>query len=336
MIGLSDYWYIACPTARLSKRPLAVTVLEHELVIFRDAGGAARALLDRCAHRGVRLSLGRCEADGTIECPYHGWRYDGAGHCTAIPSQREGVGAQQRIEIPAFPCAERDGYVWVWIGRPGRSPGPVPRTPDFAGRRWIQSTCDQKYPWTMGIENNVDIAHPAFAHPFTHPSWYLRRIKGLSDTDTELRLEENGLLAFAPIASGLDADPPKRPYFMLRFELPDRVRVDFWLGPLQFTVLMHFIPTGERSCRMETCVTNPFYGFRRVSLAKSEGSVPRQDRVLMESVRPDYVPGSRSEYSVAADASTLLARRIVELAANGLWEEKRHSLPSRKIVSARM
>ncbi|MGE4606819.1 MAG: hypothetical protein AAEJ52_08775 [Myxococcota bacterium] len=31
MIGLSGYWYIACPAARLRKRPLAVTVLEFEL-----------------------------------------------------------------------------------------------------------------------------------------------------------------------------------------------------------------------------------------------------------------------------------------------------------------
>ncbi len=212
----------------------------------------------------------------------------------------------------------------------------MPSIPDFESRRWIQSAWPQAYPWTLGIENNVDIAHPALAHPFTHPSWYLRRIAGLRESDIELRLEANGLLLFAPTTSGPNADPPTRPYFKSRFELPDRVRVDFWVGPLQFTVLMHFVPTGGRSCRMDSCVTNPFYGFRRVKLARSESSVPRQDRVLMESVSAEPIPGVRPECNVPSDAPTLLARRIIELAATGLWEEKRDSLPSRKIVTARM
>ena len=87
---------------------------------------------------------------------------------------------------------------------------------------------------------------------------------------------------------------------------------------------------------MESCVTNPFYGFRRVSLARSESGVPRQDRVLMESVQHEPLLGIRPEYNVPADAPTLLGRRIIELVATGLWEEKRDSLPSRKIVTARM
>ena len=147
--------------------------------------------------------------------------------------------------------------------------------------------------------------------------------RGPLESDTEVRLEQEGLVVFAPVTSGVDAPIPARPYFMLRFELPDRVRVDFWVGPIQFTVLMHFVPTGERSCRLESCVTNPVPGFRHVRLSKGESSVPRQDRVLMESVSQETPPGIRHEYSVPADAPTLLARRIIELAAEGLWEEKR-------------
>ncbi|MGH8565884.1 MAG: Rieske 2Fe-2S domain-containing protein [Gammaproteobacteria bacterium] len=32
-------------------------------------------LIDRCCHRGARLSLGTV-TDGHLACGYHGWRYD--------------------------------------------------------------------------------------------------------------------------------------------------------------------------------------------------------------------------------------------------------------------
>jgi len=332
MIGLPDYWYIACPALRLRERPLSARVLEHDIVVFRDADGRPSALADRCPHRGVPLSLGRREADGTLECRYHGWRFDGAGRCTKVPSLRAGQ-VPQPAEVPSFACAERDGYIWVWIGR--RAPAGVPGIADFATRRWVQSSWPQEFAWTLGIENNLDLAHAGFAHPWTHPAWYLRRLFGSRETETELRLEDHGLLEFIPATSGPDAPLPERPTFMSRFELPDRVRVDFWMGPLAFTVLMHFVPTGEHSCRLELCVSNPFYGLRRVKLTRREPGVPRQDRILMESVRQP-MGATRPEYSVPADAPTLLARRIIELASNGLWEEKRESLPRRKIVSARI
>jgi phenylpropionate dioxygenase-like ring-hydroxylating dioxygenase large terminal subunit len=54
-------------------------------VLFRDDAGKPHALLNRCCHRGVQLSLGKV-VDGAIACRYHGWRYDGSGRCIHIPS----------------------------------------------------------------------------------------------------------------------------------------------------------------------------------------------------------------------------------------------------------
>src|ERR1041385_5261181 len=68
---LRDYWYIACAASRLGAAPLAIKVLDQELVVFKDASGGAHALLDRCCHRGARLSLGTV-TDGALACGYHG------------------------------------------------------------------------------------------------------------------------------------------------------------------------------------------------------------------------------------------------------------------------
>ena len=75
---LDRHWYVGCLSQELRRRPLARTVLDLPLVLFRDRHGAPAALLDRCPHRNVPLSAGRC-LDGEIECGYHGWRFATAG-----------------------------------------------------------------------------------------------------------------------------------------------------------------------------------------------------------------------------------------------------------------
>jgi nitrite reductase/ring-hydroxylating ferredoxin subunit len=47
--------------------------------------GSWRAFADVCPHRLVLLSEGRITAGGLLECPYHGWAFNGAGGCELIP-----------------------------------------------------------------------------------------------------------------------------------------------------------------------------------------------------------------------------------------------------------
>ena len=80
---LRRHWWVAGTSAELARRPIARTILGTPLVLFRTAGKAA-ALLDRCPHRNAPLSHGKI-VEGLIECPYHGWAFDGAGECRRIP-----------------------------------------------------------------------------------------------------------------------------------------------------------------------------------------------------------------------------------------------------------
>ena len=62
-----------------------------------------------------------------------------------------------------------------------------------------------------------------------------------------------------------------------------------------------------------------------------------QDRRLLESSQPWYdAEGDAFERSVGGDAPTLLARRVIELARLGHWEEKRDALPRSKRFHARV
>ena len=79
------------------------------------------AMLDKCPHRLVPLSEGRIVPEtGDIECPYHGWSFEGkSGQCTRIPQLPKDKNISSVVQIKsrgcatALACAERQGMLWV-------------------------------------------------------------------------------------------------------------------------------------------------------------------------------------------------------------------------------
>ena len=135
-------------------------------VLFRDAQGHAACVRDECAHRACPLSAGSC-TDGELQCAYHGWKFNGAGECTAMPSTKFCRG----IRVSALPVEEADGLIWVWPGWREAGPVPLGATLPPAGYT-IHSELEIEVPVEHGllIENLLDLAHA----PFTHTSTFAR------------------------------------------------------------------------------------------------------------------------------------------------------------------
>lgn len=55
---------------------LSVTLANGERVCLIRRGQQISALHDECTHQGMPLSAGEVLPDGTIECPWHGARFD--------------------------------------------------------------------------------------------------------------------------------------------------------------------------------------------------------------------------------------------------------------------
>ena len=73
---LRDLWYMPALASSLAPGQMRREMLLGEPVVLgRLKDGALFALRDICPHRGVPLSAGRIMADGSVECPYHGWRF---------------------------------------------------------------------------------------------------------------------------------------------------------------------------------------------------------------------------------------------------------------------
>ena len=84
-----NFWYPVILSEELKDEPVKVRMLGQNFVTFRDSKGAPKTLSDTCVHRGGSLSGGVVRGD-CIQCPYHGWRFDGEGECI-VPAPRDVV-----------------------------------------------------------------------------------------------------------------------------------------------------------------------------------------------------------------------------------------------------
>lgn len=168
VVKLKDAWFIACARSELRDAPVPMVIQDLPLVLFRDEHGAPGALLDRCPHRNVPLSGGKVQRDGTIECPYHGWRFDRGGVCRKIPSL-VGDAAHRSRDAVAFPVLEQDGWVWVHMTPSIGGALPASRPHRFAhfdapGYTTVHQTVEATSTMFSLLENALDVPHTAFLH----------------------------------------------------------------------------------------------------------------------------------------------------------------------------
>jgi phenylpropionate dioxygenase-like ring-hydroxylating dioxygenase large terminal subunit len=162
--SLPGQWFIACRSRDLRGGPLGVTLQGVPLVLFRGARGVPGALEDRCPHRNVPLTAGRVRG-GSLECAYHGWRYDAGGSCLAVPGLVEAPKARA-TRATAYPCLELDGYVWVY-STPGVEPSSSPfRFPllDDPSYTTVHRQYQVRSTLLAALENTLDVPHTAFLH----------------------------------------------------------------------------------------------------------------------------------------------------------------------------
>ena len=214
---LRDLWYMPALASSLAPGQMRREMLLGEpIVLGRLKDGALFALRDICPHRGVPLSAGRILPEGSVECPYHGWRFKPGGQCSKIPSLTgsEDLKAES-IKVRAYPVREQDGLIWVYMAaRPGSEPRTEPPRPGVTHpMRWTET---QRF--ACGIDHAViglmDPAHAAYVHDH----WWWKR---------KARLKEKH---YAPLANGfvMTAHRPSKPAYRIlgdvtteiTFELP--------------------------------------------------------------------------------------------------------------------
>jgi nitrite reductase/ring-hydroxylating ferredoxin subunit len=164
---LRRYWVPALLSEELAEPdgpPVRVPLLGERLVAFRATDGRIGLVEEHCPHRGASLYFGRNEECG-LRCVYHGWKFDAAGNCVDMPSEPEESTFKDRIRQTAYPCAERGGVIWAYLGPPERQPALpelewalLPEEQRFASKRL------QECNWLQAMEGGIDSSHISFLH----------------------------------------------------------------------------------------------------------------------------------------------------------------------------
>ena len=160
------YWVPALMSSEIAQADgpqVRVQLLGEKLLAFRNTEGRACLIDEFCSHRGVSLYFGRNEENG-IRCAYHGVKFDGDGRCVDVPSSPQSCA---RMHIKGYPCVERGGIVWAYMGPKDKMPAPpelewclLPPEHVFVSKR-IQA-CS----YLQAMECGIDTAHVSYVHRY--------------------------------------------------------------------------------------------------------------------------------------------------------------------------
>jgi phenylpropionate dioxygenase-like ring-hydroxylating dioxygenase large terminal subunit len=157
-------WIAALSSSEVGRdRPLGVRRLNMNLVFWRDKSGRVNALLDDCPHRHAKLSLGKV-INGNIQCPYHGFEFDGLGRTVKVPALGKSSEIPKYLRTISIPVYEAYGVIWLWYG--SGDPSKAPRF--FDDLDGLIAYSEYSETWSVSlpraVENQLDVFHLPFVH----------------------------------------------------------------------------------------------------------------------------------------------------------------------------
>lgn len=312
MTALGPYWHPLCSSDEVDEQPRRFTLLDDYVVAFRDEFGVA-AFRDLCIHRGAALSLGWVR-DGRLVCPYHGWQYDRTGACVKIPSRPADAPIPAAAKAQAYQVQEKYGLVWIATEEPVTHvplfPGDIydlPEWKSFVSYRKVWNTSAAR-----AVENFMDFSH----FPYVH--------EGLLGTEDKAEIApytveklDDGLHYW------LEQEEPSDLYGaggsqVVRYEytlvVPFTIHLKkIELGTGKETFISQFTKpmTSTTTELFVFIVRNHSHEAEDSSFGDFTNTIMEQDRVVVESQRPEELPDSlREELHIKVpDAASLLYRQ---------------------------
>lgn len=204
---LKNTWYVAANAPELDQDMVSRMICGEQIVMFRTSTGEVSAIQDRCPHRFVPLSMGRRVGD-SLECGYHGLRFDGTGACVDAPNDDDNQKA--RACVKSYKAVERYSVVWIWMGDPALADEEKIPTFEFLADQ-ENYTCCQGYSHIKGnyqliSDNLLDLSHIHYLHPGIH--------EGSSFADFTNKVQREGDTVWSMLwRHHYHVDAAKRPFF---------------------------------------------------------------------------------------------------------------------------
>lgn len=165
-------WYPLAFTKVTDKRwPHAFQLLGAPVVIWWDGElHSWTAAVDRCPHRWARLSEGRVNDKGHIECAYHGWSFSSNGHFKGSSEMRANTIVDKRRScLKILPVRERQGLLWVWAATLLESPA----APDsLTLEEFAPEALDDSSIRTLDYSRDVPVDYSLLCESFIDPVYH--------------------------------------------------------------------------------------------------------------------------------------------------------------------
>jgi phthalate 4,5-dioxygenase oxygenase subunit len=177
---LREYWIPALTPDDLTPDapPMRLRLLGENLIAFMTTSGKIGLVQNSCPHRGASLFFGRNEEEG-LRCVYHGWKFDHEGRCIDMPSEPAESNFKNKVKAVAYPCVERNGIIWTYMG-PRETPPPLPELPPNMDENCNVTRRLQECNFMQALEGDIDTVHAGFLH-FGHLESDRDFLKGSAD-----------------------------------------------------------------------------------------------------------------------------------------------------------
>lgn len=311
-------WHPVAQSCDVQQDPVGVRLLEQDLVIWRDAQGVAKAFVDRCPHRGARLSLGRVN-DGNLECPYHGWQFAATGQCVKVPAVPGFTPPAQHC-VSSFGVQEAYGLVWVQLAAPQGTEVALPVFEAEADLRLRKVNCgpyDVQASAPRIIENFLDMSHFGFVHEGWLGSRDSTEMAPYNVETTAHGVKATNCKAVQPL-SNLHATKPAEvhytyevtaPYTALLTKVPeDGSTKQGW----REAIGLFICPITPTSSRVWFRLAVADFDAADAQLQAFQHTIFTQDQPVLESQVPRRLPlDLRAELHTAADKASSAYRRFL-------------------------
>lgn len=240
------FWYPVTFAQDMPKdQPLAFSLYDEPLVLFRDKNGQLGCLVDRCSHRAAKLSDGQI-IDGKLECLYHGWQFGIDGKCLHIPQLPENAKIPVKACVKSLPVVERQGIIWVWAGEPKNADlDRIPTIAELENQGFVHTDfiLDIPYDQSYLVENLLDPAHIHISHAGTQGN--RKKAQPL-----EIEIIENS--AWGIRGKWRGTQNPKEVWKDLNFIAPNLIHsiINFERQDWSMGIAFYVLPLGQRRCRL--------------------------------------------------------------------------------------
>lgn len=161
---IKNQWYAVLNSGEVKKGQVKpFHRMGEALVFWRDLAGNVFCFEDRCPHRGVALSKGKL-VNGNLECPFHGFQYEGDGECCLVPANGKNAAKPRQIKAKRYQTYETNGFIFIFWGDEDQVLAPPQFFDNLADLSYGTAQDPWKAHYSRVIENQLDVAHLPFIH----------------------------------------------------------------------------------------------------------------------------------------------------------------------------